>query len=141
MKAQDETIQASVDVTIPGDWFDFLVNHNDIFFTSYAGYWMRGIEYDEELGWLVYEQGDDALPSDKLQQEAIGAWKDPTSRSTISSPGEGLPDHFFRIDAETARAAFIVGVKKWGLNWYEEADANSYDVVIQLALLGEIRYG
>ena len=30
---------------------------------------------------------------------------------------------------------------RWGEDWFSNADTESYDVVIQMALLGEIRYG
>lgn len=33
------------------------------------------------------------------------------------------------------------GVKRRGVHWYEEGDGNDYDIALQMALLGEVRYG
>ena len=54
---------------------------------------------------------------------------------------EPLPKGWFRLDREAALRAWEEGIKRWGVGWYEHTDSNREDVVIQLALLGEIRYG
>jgi hypothetical protein len=33
------------------------------------------------------------------------------------------------------------GVKLFGANFYEEGDANTYDIAIQMAWFGEVVYG
>jgi hypothetical protein len=35
----------------------------------------------------------------------------------------------------------VEGVKRWGESWYVDGDGPRYDVAVQLALLGEERYG
>lgn len=130
-------VKVEVEVAVDPDWIDFLLNHNDIFMTSYCGYWMSGMELDENGGgWLVHEQDDDydcaAAAANHPEYNAIvKAWQD----------GKPLPDKWFRLDKEAAIRAWIEGCKKYGVDWYENSDAVSMDVVIQLALLGEVRYG
>lgn len=52
-----------------------------------------------------------------------------------------LPEGWYYLDEGMAIRAYIEGCKRWGAAWFEDGDGTSYDVVIQLALLGEIRYG
>ena len=46
-----------------------------------------------------------------------------------------------RLDRAAALRAWEEGAKRWGVAWYEDVDANREDVVVQLALLGETKYG
>ena len=56
--------------------------------------------------------------------------------------GKPLPENYYRLDEAAAVRAYVEGCKRWGADWFEsKGDATTYDVVIQLALLGEIRYG
>jgi len=41
---------------------------------------------------------------------------------------------------ERTKAAWEHGVRRDGVDWYENGDANTYDNLMQLAVLGEIRY-
>jgi hypothetical protein len=123
----------SLTVDVEPFWIAYLTHYPDIFAGNYVGYWLRGVENLPELGWLCWEDDEKGRlhghePNGK---EAMRAWR----------AGEPLPKHWFRLDRAAALRAWEEGVKRWGVDWYEEADATSYDIVLQLALLGEIRYG
>ncbi len=55
--------------------------------------------------------------------------------------GESLPERWFRINRFVALRAWEEGVKKWGVDWQDHTDSTREDIVLQLALLGELRYG
>lgn len=55
--------------------------------------------------------------------------------------GEELPSGYFALDRDTALSAFAHGVKRHGVEGAFGADANELDAMIQLAGLGEVRYG
>jgi len=122
-------------VEIDKNWVDYLTQHNDIFGGSYAGYWLRGVEHDDAddgKGWLCWEDDEKCRHGEEPNREmAIYEWK----------LGNPLPEHWFRLDRAAAIRAWEEGVKRWGVDWYEETDSTREDVVVQLALLGEIRYG
>lgn len=128
-------IKFEVEVNVPEeDWIEFVTSSRDIFQQNYCGYWLRGIKQDSELGWLVWEDDENHLYGDEPnRQEAIRAWQ----------LSKDLPERWFRLDREAAIKAYIAGCKRSGINWFTnpDVDANSYDVAIQLALLGEHRYG
>ncbi len=127
-------MKISLEVDVPEeDWIDFLTKHNDIFSRNYSGYWLRGVEHDPYLGWLCWEDDEQHRRGDEPYREsAIACWKD----------GAMLPEGWYRLNKEMAMKAYSVGVVKWGEDWFEDkGDAGTYDVVIQLALLGEVRYG
>lgn len=125
---------------VPGEWIDFLTKYSDIFRTDHSGYWMYGVSIDNgdgctpEGGWLAYEHGDDARPTEEEEGMVENAHQD----------GEPLPERWFLIDKAFAIKAYVEGAKKWGLDWYDERkdnDATTYDWVVQMAALGEARYG
>lgn len=121
----------SVTVEIDPFWVEYLTHYPDIFGRQYAGYWLRGVEQDE-YGWLCWEDDEKcARGSEPNRTEAFVAWV----------TGEPLPAHWFRLDRAAALRAWEEGVKRWGVDWYQHTDAQREDVVIQLALLGELRYG
>lgn len=129
-----ETVR--LEMTPDEEWVDFVCGEKgyaDIFGHNYCGYWMRGMEHDPKLGWLVYEHGDERKPDKKYAAEVEKLWRE----------GKPLPPFWFRLDRRAALLAQAHGAAKWGAHWYGDAhtDATSYDVVIQLALLGEVRYG
>ncbi len=116
------------DIEVPEDWIEFLVRYSDLFGSNYCGYWLRGIEHDSD-GWIAWEHNDQSL-SMSAETEMLAAW-----RAGCLMPG------FFRIDRAMAIKAYIEGVKRWGVDWYKDGDGPRYDVVVQMALLGEVRYG
>ena len=114
------------------DWLALVTVHSELFSNDYCGYWLRGVDQDEKLGWLAWEDDEQHLFGDEPQEEkALKAWKE----------GRSLPEGWFRMDKALAKKAWNIGVREYGVHWYEDGDATTYDVVLQLALLGEVRYG
>lgn len=119
-------------VDIDPDWVEYLTVYPYIFAQTSAGYWLHGAALDEKLGWLVYEERFDGYRTTTADLEAIALkWR----------AGEPLPPRWYRLDRAAALRAWEEGVKRWGINWYDDVDGTREDVVVQLALLGEIRYG
>lgn len=121
---------ANLQVTVNPEWTDYVTQEVDIFLTTYCGYWMRGMENDPALGWLVFEHGEEMSPN-KTPPKVMAAWRE----------GGPLPEKWYRIDKAAAEKAWLEGVKRSGQDWYENGDAVAYDCALQMALLGEIRYG
>jgi hypothetical protein len=121
----------TIEVEVDAWWPDYVAHGNDIFRTNYIGYWAFGVAHDDTLGWLVYEHGDERRPDDEECDRVTDLWK----------RGEALPERWFRIDKSVAMRAWEEGVKQWGVRWTDKTDANREDAILQLALLGELRYG
>jgi hypothetical protein len=115
-----------VRVKVDEDWVQFAVHGNDLFLTTYCGYWMRGMEYDKRLGWLCFEHGGEKRPPKEVPARILKRWRD----------GDDLPKRWHRLDRDTAILAWAAGVKLAGDDWYSGpgADASRYDFVIQMAL-------
>lgn len=131
-----DKVTVTLEVEVDPDWIDFCTSsYQDIFIYGYCGYWMQGLEHDDELGWLV-RQSDDDRPAIMVAKDAgyskiVEAWK----------TGQDLPEGWHRLNKDAAIKAYAAGIKRYGLDWYENGDANTYDFAIQMALLGEIVYG
>lgn len=129
------TVSVTLDVKVDPDWTEFCCKYSDMFSTDHIGYWARGMVRDrknEENGWLLFEHGGEEFPDGEPNEaEAMRAWK----------AKEPLPPNYFRLDKAATEKAWAEGCKRYGVDWYENADANTYDVVVQMALLGEVRYG
>lgn len=125
----------TIEVEVDEQWIEFAVYNNDLLRTNYCGYWLFGVEFDDNLGWLCYVDGSGGAPTNAEAKVAIKAWKS----------GEEFPENsrgkFYILDRKAAIEAFKHGVIWRGAEWYENGDANTYDHVIQMALLGEIVYG
>lgn len=135
--AQAETTKApikhtfSMEVDIDPYFIEYLIKYRDIFDRNRSGSWAFGVKV--KGGWLVYEQEDDAMPTEKAIRAA---------KSCYGGASDGkLPERWYLLDRDAAIRAWCEGVKRWGVEWYEDVDAEREDVVVQLALLGEIRYG
>jgi hypothetical protein len=128
-------IEMTIKVKVPKEgWIDYLTKNIDIFMTNYCGYWMRGVRHASEMGWLCWEHGDHRRPhgTEPNYRAAVKAWE----------ANEPLPESWHRLDEAAAIKAYWKGVELWGLSWFEDkGDADTYDVVVQYALLGELRYG
>jgi hypothetical protein len=112
-------------------WIEFCTRDTDLFLRTYCGYWLRGVERDDALGWLVWEDDEKcAMGKEPNRAKAVAAWR----------AGSALPDHWFRLNVDAAKRAWVEGVKWRGEKWYEDGDANAYDYVLQQALFGEQRY-
>jgi len=126
-------VQSSAEVTVKTTVDPMWIEHclsTDVFLHSYSGYWAYGFAYDSKLGWLLFEQGDERRP-EKAPRGVMKAWR----------AGEKLPEGWHRLDVAAATAAWQAGVRRSGEGWFEDGDGNSYDLALQQALLGEIRYG
>jgi len=123
------------------DWVDYLTQEVDIFMTTYIGYWGMGVRpllpdgSDDETRWLVVEDTDD-LGEKAVQKRVVAA-------SSALLAGTQLPEGVHLLDEAAAIRAYVIACQRWGANWMNggHGDANGYDVAIQLALLGEVRYG
>ena len=123
-------ITVTIKTTVDPEWIDYVVNCNDLFVHGYCGHWARGMARTKKLGWLVFEMGDEDCP-EKVPKDVLTAWR----------AGWPLPKGWHRFDTNSAVEAWKYGVERDGVDWYENGDANTYDNVMQLAVLGEIRYG
>jgi len=132
---ESKKTKVTIEIVVDEEWIEFVVYNSDIFRTNYCGYWLYGVEYDDDLGWLCYVDGNGGSPKDAEAKTVIKAWK----------AGEAFPKNshgkFYLLDRQVAIEAFKQGVIWRGAEWYENGDANTYDYVIQMALLGEIVYG
>lgn len=132
---QKEKITVEITCEVDNDWIEFLTRYSDIFMTGYCGYWMYGMERDDALGWLCFEHDEElsvrdvaALPA---YDEVVALWRS----------GATLPAKWYRLDKAACVKAYAEGVKRYGTDWYENGDATTYDVVVQMALLNEVVYG
>jgi len=121
------TVNAQVDPL----WVQMCTEYSDLFLTNHCGYWACGVEREPGLGWLAFEHGDECRPPEKTPQTVLAAWRN----------GKPLPKRWYRLDEQAALRAWAEGVKRSGTSWFENGDASDYDVAIQNALLGEVRYG
>lgn len=130
-------LQHTFTVTVEVDprWVDYVTQHGDIFGrTYYAGYWARGVDHDPKMGWLVWESDDQHRRDEEPDlADAHLAWRE----------GRPLPEHWYRLDRAAALRMWEEGVKRFGVGWYDSSahDGAMEDVLLQLALLGEERYG
>lgn len=131
------TVNLTVESELDSCWIEFVTGstqgYGDIFMRDgHCGYWMMGIKHDPQLGWLAFEHGaEDRIPSKEEDKAAIKAWK----------AGEALPKHYHALNLELAKKGWAEGIKRQGVNWYESADGNDYDNMVQYALLGQLVYG
>lgn len=125
----------SITVEIDPQWVTYVTQHPDIFGRPYyAGYWARGVDHDPDLGWLVWEHDDQFVHDEEPGlAEAHLAWRE----------GRPLPPRWYRLDRAAALRMWEEGVKRFGVGWYDsnEHDGGMEDVLLQLTLLGEERYG
>lgn len=127
------TFTITVDIDLR--WVDYVTQHNDIFGrTYYAGYWARAMAHDPELGWLVAEMDEEERYPGKHECERVEAmWRS----------GNVLPERWYRLGRAAAIRMWEEGVKRHGVGWYDsnEHDGGMEDELLQLTLLGEVRYG
>jgi hypothetical protein len=130
------TVEYSVDV--PDEmWIDYVTKEVDLFSSNYIGYWACGVEQDDQKGWLIFDEADEVPFGDSetfpQEKKARAAWN--------SGNYKLLPKNWYVLDKEFAIKAYLIGCKEWGADWFDDGDAIKYDVVIQLALFGETKYG
>lgn len=120
-------------VQVPEEWIRYVTCEREIFGRPHhAGYWLYGAAQDDELGWLVFEMKDERRP-DKAAIEHV---------KVLWLCGKDLPENWYRLDQAAAIRAWEIATKRWGeLGWPDFRDGPHEDEVIQLTLLGELRYG
>ena len=102
--------------------------YDDIFSPDHCGHWLTAIEWDVARGWLCRLVDDD---DGNVDEDVRQTW----------ASGADLPPGWFAMTRTVAYRAVEIGIRRHGPGfWGETADANDYDHVIQLALLGEITY-
>ena len=111
-------------------WADMVLKSNELFQTDYCGYWLRGVQHNA-AGWLVWE--DD-------EQHAYGQEPNRSAAEKAWLAGAKLPQGWYKLDAGFVQQAWLIGVRLAGEWWFEEGDSIVYDTVMQLTLLGEVRY-
>jgi hypothetical protein len=132
-----EPLKHTFTITVDVDprWVDYITQHNDIFGrTYYAGYWARGVDNDPVYGWLVAEcDEDERWPGEDEEERVKALWR----------AGSDLPPRWYVLDRGAALRMWEEGVKRFGVEWYggHHHDGACEDVLLQLALLGEVRYG
>ena len=125
----------SITVEIDPRWVDYITNGSDIFSRPhYAGYWACGVANAPALGWLVAEcDENERFPSEYEDERVEALWR----------AGKDLPPRWYRLDRAAALRMWEEGVKRYGVGWYGDPkhDGGMEDGLLQLALLGEVRYG
>lgn len=130
MNAQPSVV-VTVESIVDPLWIEFCTKDTDVFLRGYCGYWATGMEIDDTLGWLIYEHGGERHAPASTRKSVLETWR----------AGKELPERWHRLDFDAAKRAWCEGVKRHGIEWYETGDGPRYDDAIQLAVLGEIRYG
>ena len=123
------TIKVTIESTVDHLWLEHCLG-TDVFRRAYSGYWANGVEWDQELGWLMFEHGGETRGPADAPDAIMKAWRD----------GCALPERWHRLSKAVAVAAWAEGVKRGGVEWFENGDGRVYDAAVQMAVLGEIRY-
>lgn len=120
-----------------GEWVENVALNVDAFVS--IGYWGMGIRAERAPGaWLVFEHEG---PHDFGSRSEI--WDHANAVAAAFDRGEPLPAGWYLLDHAAAERAYALAERKWGEKWEDgpHGDALGYDVVLQAALLGEVRYG
>ncbi len=160
-------VQATVTikVTVDPTWIDTVTRDVDLFSTNYCGYWMRRLDTIADkrkgsckrLAWEFDGEGQAErlkafVAREGLEEQAKYIADLTNKEETLFHveameafrKGEPLPPCYFLLDEELAVRAWCAMValpgRLGGVDWYERSDADSYDVAMQMALLGEVRY-
>lgn len=135
---------------------DFMINWPDIFASGYIGYWGYPLRlFDAEGkkdGWLIVELDDMDCEPGPFTIEKIRTHYRTTGERKFSikakyKRGGGsneVADREFlvtRLDREAAMKVIGAGIKRQGKDFVENYDAETLDVAIQEALLGDVVYG
>jgi hypothetical protein len=138
-KTTPEEIEVTFKIKVDDDLVDMILNHPDVFMTSYSGYWARGIKCgtgaSHPRGWLVYEQEDGEEPDKETEDRAIRMWDLGNNAPPL------MPPRFYVLDKKAVLDVIREGVKRYGPEFQQEYDSISLDWAIQMVLLKECRYG
>lgn len=96
-----------------------------------AGYWLQGVEYHPQRGWLAFEFDDDD-PQETNHKEAVNAWR---------KGAEVLPKGYFALTCDVVEQVLKNAIRRYGEQWLEgSVDLPSMEEALQWTLLREIRY-
>lgn len=111
-------IEVSYEVDMPDLWLTECV--------SGSGRWARRHQLPDGAGWVL------RAVDEETDEHAAGP--------VIEALGVGLPRGWYHLDPALA---FRKGCERYGAAWFDDprTDATRYDVAVQLATLGEVRYG
>lgn len=110
-----------------------------------AGYWLYGVEFDAELGWLAMDSGEDEsiYPNEIDHAAAIEtwrAWRRVSRNETDIIKFDDGTFHYFGLDTHFVRKAFDIGCRRFGEWFADDTDALAADLIAQIALFGEEKY-
>jgi hypothetical protein len=128
--------EETVDITITVNaeeretFINDVVLNVDLFMRGYCGYWLFGAHWDaKKRERLVFECDDDPPPTDSQVRKVLKQYRADGS----------LPERWFILNRAVAERAYSFLVARIGAE--DTGDASDYDVAVQRALLGEVRYG
>lgn len=121
-------IKVEIEVRVDSNWINFVTCENDIFRADHCGNWLYGIRVDD--GWLVVHCENRVRARD-IADKAL----------KCRLAGIKMPDNCYILDRDMAIRAYAEGVKKYGPDWYENADVEKYSAVLQRAMFGAELYG
>ena len=124
---------------------DFVLNV-DLYASCYCGYWLRGMGTIEDNSWLAADMLEACKDQTGKTSSMVVDLSEVDERSEevakLALAGQPLPKGWHVINRAVGEKAYAIGERRWGENWYhDKGDGNTYDVVIQEALLGEVVYG
>lgn len=124
---------------------DFVLNV-DLYASCYCGYWLRGMGTIEDNSWLAADMLEACKDQTGKTSSMVVDLSEVDERSEevarLALAGKPLPKGWYVINRAVGEKAYAIGERRWGENWYhDKGDSNTYDVVIQEALLGEVVYG
>lgn len=122
-------IEIEVDAKERESWINNFALNIDVFNRGYCGYWAFGASLPGKAGWLLFEQAEHGHPVDG----------DIAAAGRAHRAGKALPKGWHLLDRAAAERAYSYLVARVGT--LNTGDSSDYDVAIQLALLGEVRYG
>lgn len=125
--------------TVDPEWIRFVTGGTEggfaeVFFAGCAGYWLRCVGHDPQLGYLAFEHGGDRdlFPADTARIVAVDCWRE----------GTALPPGWHRLDLSLACRAWEEGVRAHGEQWFASGVTSYRDEAIQRACFaGELIYG
>lgn len=126
-----KTTKVSIEIEVPEDWVEFVLSGRELFSQQYCGYWARVLDRRDDALLVFDHEGGPSEFDDTTILQAFRMRKQ-----------YAVPRHFYVLDRAAALHAYAEGVKRYGDAWVpRKGDAITYDVVIQVALLGKVVYG
>jgi hypothetical protein len=124
---------------------DFVLNV-DLYASCYCGYWLRGEGVIEDDSWLAADMLEVCKDQTGKTSNMVVDLSEVDERAEdvarLALAGELLPKGWHVINRTVGEKAYAIGERRWGEDWMAtKGDSGTYDIVVQEALLGEVRYG